>query len=556
MVKIIIFSVLVLAALAGGSNVLLSNLIQAIVIIEDKSIVRTAINTLRQQSVSVNGNYFLPYGIKEANKQLLPTSFHGARKSAKGNDLLYCPYSELDNVAATDTVQLSALEDYDVTLDSTVSPSGEDYVTRSVRPSVEGVAAFIIIPTRSAFSPLCTDVALNAESEYILTGDSAEKGTVYGVTFNEIAFMHRGGIDEFVRVIDGNEDLQEVLESVSLKPALNAVITLESGSAFSLDDTINFSSTDPLLPRSIIIKSSGVTPATVTGSGAVMLSFLGTSVTFDNVTLGNNLSVLLTDSKSRVLGSSINRLTAQRSQVVMSSADLGSNALPDPAITLMSSSLEQTGNVNLLSGGSSVVAMQGSTWRSEGDLDIRYTGNPVGVQLQESSLSFRNSTITSRGASTALFYVDASSQLTFDSVTWTNSNGGLLQNGIYSLGRLDILNTALSGNGQVSSIIQTKPGAISNIESSTLGSNGSRPTVGWLDDGSASISGDVSVYATTCKDGGRFIENDSAYNITTQDRYVTAISPAPFFGIQATTIDRSVQVDVDSFFVKANIICL
>jgi hypothetical protein len=531
MLKIFFFTLIILATIAGGSQVLISNMLQATMIVENNATVSGTMNRLKQSVLFVGGQYYLPYGIEKSDYHALPANFFGLRKSAQGRDIIYCPYAMNPPGATTSTVTMAGGDTYNVQLDSSFSPDGADYIVGSDAPPVPGIAAAIILPQRSADVPSCDDVQVNTEGEYVLGGDSLGKGLLYVLTQSEIAFVHRGGINEFIESSEPANELENVLSEVSLKPSENAVITLEAGEAFSMSSGFTFTSTDSTLPRSIIIQSSqpGVA-AQINTISVVGLDFSGTNITLKDVTFGSNVRVSVTDGEAVLSNVSAPTLRADYSEIIVQNVGLGRNGVSTASLDLRASKLIQKGALAIQGNFSVIASIVNSEWLVRGDLTISYVGNPVALQFQDSEMDARGVTINSTGVASTLFYLDTASRLQMDSVIWNNS--GNLNYGFYTLGKMSIIDSALNGSNQVGVGISSIDGSVTRIEGTTIGSSASPIATAWEALPSSRLSGEADVYAVDCAAGDMFLDNSISGQpvaIFLSDRFVMGDAPG-FFG--------------------------
>lgn len=551
MIKYFILIMLIMGSLAGGSQVLISNLLKTSISIENRSLVRSAINVLKQRAVAVNGQYYLPYGMNEGGQHVLPTSFVGVRSDANGKSLVYCPYAQSLNSTATHTVDTSDTSSYAVTVSTTVVPGAVSYVTHSDAPPVSGVAALIIVPKRESVIPNCTDVELDASGNLALTGDSEGSGTVYAITFDELMALHQDAIFYDIRT---SAELLPALQDASSRSNMNAVFTIAGGVNYALSQTIALSSSNPEFKRKLIFKNSGAQRATITPSAGVELQMNDVNLFMSGIDLGVNGVVRLTRVSGTVESSSLPVLLSTDSQLTTSSITWGRAGQTAVPLTLTGSAIKQRGADTIRGASPLLVSMQDSSWNASANLSMTYTGSPTGFQLRNSEFVMNNATLASSGAGNVLLYSDTSSKVRLNTVTWTNS--GALSYGVYSMGKLDMYNTLFRGNSQVNTAVYTHAGSLSHVEGSVIGNSGSRPVFGWRDAGAAGLSGSAQVYASTCKDGGRFNVTDSTYTITASDRFATRTSTTTGLVIQYVTNPQSIAVDVDAFFAPLALSCL
>lgn len=565
MLKIFFMALIILSTLAGGSQILISNMLRATMIVENQSIVTGTMNRLKQSVLFSNGDYYLPYGVNEDGYHALPLSFLGLRKSAQGRDIIYCPYAPSIITTSTGTVSLPNSTSYDVTLSNTFSPDGTDYVVESTASPVLGVAAALIMPQRSADLPSCDDIDTNADGEFILSGNSADKGMVYVLTNSEVAFIYRGGVNEFVQVADASTKLNAALREAALKPSENAVITLESGGTFQISESFVFQSSDSNLPRSIVVKSSVPgTTAQISSSAARSLQFDGVNVTFNDVVLGTNIQISSNDTRLNLKNFGALRLVAYASDITLDNASFGRNGVNAAALDISASNVKQNGSLWIQGIASPMVSMQNSDWVSSSNISIDYVGgssSPVRkISLENSSMDLRNLTVSSSGSASqgTLFYVSPSSKLNLSGITWNNS--GSLNVGFEVFGDSHIVNAALNGSRNVNIVLWAQSGSGIRVEGSTVGTTANRPSVGIQSSYASQITGpyrqpppgaspligaQVSVAADNCTDGWKFVDDVySGENVSfyVDDIYVKAVDP--FFG--------SVISNTDPFNTNAN----
>lgn len=551
MIKYFILIMLIMGSLAGGSQVLISNLLKTSISIENRSLVRSAINVLKQRAVAVNGQYYLPYGVNEDGRHVLPTSFVGVRSDANGKSLVYCPYAQSLNGTPTHTVDTSASSSYAVTVSTTVVPGGVSYVVNSDAPPVSGIAALLIVPKREAAIPNCADVAVDASGNLALSGGSEGEGTVYAITVDELMALHQDAVFYDIRT---SADLLPALQDAAGRSNMDAVFTLAGGVNYTLAQTITLSSSNPELKRKLIFKNSGAQRATINPSAGVEIRINDANLFMSGVDFGVNGVVRLNRATGTVEVSSLPVLHATDSQLTTNSVTWGRAGQTSVPLTLAGSIIKQRGADVIRGAAPLLVSMQDSEWNASANLSMIYTGSPTGFQLRNSELIVNNATVSSSGAGNVLLYSDTSSKVRLNTVTWTNS--GALSYGVYSMGKLDMYNTLFRGNSQVNTAVYTHAGSLSHVEGSVIGNSGSRPVFGWRDAGAAGLSGTAQVYASTCKDGGRFNVTDSAYTITASDRFATKASTSTGLVIQYVTNPQAIPVDVDAFFAPLALSCL
>jgi hypothetical protein len=558
MLKIFFLTLIVLATIAGGSQVLISNMLNATMIVENNATVLGTMNRLKQSVLYSNGLYYLPYGLESTDYHALPVSFFGLRKSAQGRDLIYCPYASSTIVTPSDTVSMANGDIYEVTLSDAFSPDGSDYVTESTPPPVAGIAAILILPQRSADLPSCNDVGVNAEGEFLLTGNSADKGMVYVLTLSEIAFIYRGGVNAFIQASDAAAKFTETLQKIASTPSENAVITLEAGATFAINNSFMFSSTDGSLPRSIIIKSSrtGVN-AQISSSGVQTLAFEGTSVTFKDVVLGTNVQLSADESSATFVNFGATSLSANDSNIILDNTSFGRNGNISRAVYMSNSRVVQKGRLWLLGTANPMMELINSDWVARDDISIDYNGGSadpvVKINLENSVFDLRGVSLSSSGSASqgALFGVSPSSTLNLLNMTWSNS--GNLRTGFDVLGQMHISGSALHGSRNVNTVIFARGGSDIRIVGSTIGQTSERPAIGIQSNYAARISGPyrqsppgaspligtpVLVAADNCTDGWKFVDDvydGQSVSFFVDDVYVKAVDP--FYGSVVSNID-------------------
>ncbi|MCP4258480.1 MAG: hypothetical protein GY774_13420 [Planctomycetes bacterium] len=522
MFKVVLLSLLMLISIGGTLSVLMHNLMSNAMIVENMAVMRGAANKLKQSAIYINGNYYMPYGEEDGTDyHKLPDDFYGLRKSAQGTYFIYCPYAPSNSLAATDVVTLNdETTNYEVTIDTTLTPSGNAYVTSSEAPPVEGLAALLIHPIKRSVPPSCADVTVNAEGEFVLTGDSAEKGILYPVSFDEIAFLNRTGKGFYLSSSSESGALQEALEEASLKASDDITITVESGLSFTLSSSHSISSSDKNNPRTITLKSATPGSAfTIRGSSATSLLFSNVNVVMTDVSVGQNVSVETEGSTLSMERASAPDITFERSKVFLDSVDLGRNGASSVPVSSDSSQVYQSGPVTLRGGGSLLADLVNTKWVARGNIGASYTGGPVVFQMANSQMDVRSATITSNGNGHAFFYVDPSSSLDLGDVAWSNS--GVLGYGFIVRGAMTVYGSALNGNQQVSVGLRTEKGSRVYFDSSSIGTSSAMPAIGWQDSW-GDLSGEVTVYGGVCVDGPNFAEFTNPGN--------------PMFGIPSSTV--------------------
>jgi hypothetical protein len=569
MLKMILLSIVVLSALAGGTQVLVMNMLEATNTVENSARMRAINNRLEQSAHFVNGIPYMPYGVEQANYHALPTSFSGLRKSAKGQEVIYCPYAKNNISTATTQITLDDINSYEVTTANLLV--GQAYVTESERPPVDGLAAAIILRQKTASNPSCDDLELSADSELVLGGDSQGQGRVFGIFFTDLEFIHQSGISERIAVVDGEEELQEAFAKVVSQPYQNALVQIASGETYTLTSNHAFDFLNSAGSRHIVIKSdSDGNSGTIVSATPVTLSFENIKVSFKDIIFGSNITVEVNGEKIDAKGTAFSNLilNAVNAKIIGSSSTVtlltggstfiedstfGAVASTSPALELVNAEVQSAGALSASSGASVAVSMIDSKWSVGSGLNITYAANAFGVQLQNSSVSFNNSNITSTGNGSILFYVDTNSQLQMVNSTWINS--GTLNYALYSQGRISIVNSALTGSGSVNVGLNTLPGAVTTLTNSIIGANSSPFAIGWQDEGSTALSGVVDVHATQCSNGGRFDTVGDTYGAVQYiDQYATAFNFVLFTPTYTSTA-KTGSADIDGAFRMLTINC-
>jgi hypothetical protein len=569
MLKMILLTIVVLSALAGGTQMLVMNMLEATNTVENSARMRAVNNRLEQAVHFVNGVPYMPYGVEKVNYHALPTSFAGLRKSAKGQEVVYCPYAKNNVTTATTQITLDGIDSYDVSTANLLV--GQAYVTESERPPVDGLAAAIILRQKTTSNPSCDDLELNADSDLVLGGDSQGQGRVFGVFFTDLEFIHQSGISERVAVVDGEEELQEAFSRVVSQPYQNALVQIASGETYTLTSSHAFNFLNSAGSRQVVIESdSDGNSATIVSATPITLSFENVTVSFKDIILGSNIAVEVNGEKIDATGTSFSTLALNSvdAKIIDSSSTVtlltgGSTIIEDstfgtvasvrPALELINAEVRGLGVISVRSGASVAVSMIDSEWSVGSGLNITYAANAFGVQLQNSSVSFNNTNIASTGDGSILFYVDTNSQLQIVNSTWTNT--GALNYALYSQGRTSIVNSALTGGGLVNVGLNTLPGAVTTLTNSVIGSNSSPFSVGWQDEGSMALSGITDIYATQCSNGGRFDTVGDTYGAVQYiDQYATAFNFVLFTPTYTSTA-KTGSADIDGAFRMLTINC-
>jgi hypothetical protein len=543
MLKFVFLAVFVLGTIAGGSQVLINNMLRATMTVEDSAKLRAVKSRLEQSVRVVSGQVMMPLGEEEDNKHTLPSFFTGLRNSANGVKIVYCPYAERDVLTASSVISMSDVDEYDIT---TVSVQGVSYVSESIRPPVPGVAAALILPDRASSDVLCSDLSVDANGNYELVGDSAGQGRVYALTFSELRHIHSVGIFKNIAVVDGDENLSEILDDAALRPHEDLFISLRSGDSFSLNNSKIFDNSGYNRKRKIVIASSqpGVAATIAGASGTASLGFSNADVVFRDIEFTGGVDVSVKDSDLELVNVSLRRILGEFSDIRLQDVVSGGPGLSFPVVNLNESLTVITGDFYARNNGANVIStIGGSLSFHDANVEISYVGGAIGLQVQNGKFSSEGTSVLTNGNGNVAFYTDSSSQLYWSNTTWENS--GNLGFGFYNLGRATLRDSVIGGNNQVAVGFASLPGSVNYFENSSIGEVGSRFSVGIQDDNSLAISGDINIYADTCTDGSAFESSGSVSGtVTYLDTYATGVNTLSFIPtLEYTTESRSLDIN-------------
>jgi hypothetical protein len=553
MFKIIIFSLIVLGAASSGIMHLSQSLYRSSMIMQDRLLVQSVINRLSRSVVFESGEYYVPLGINKNNYHQLPLYFSGNRTTSTGIPFVYCPYGV--GVPTTSVLNIPVKEDvtYGVTISESLSTDGHPYVVSSDALNIHNILAAIIVPRNGSRIPNCNDIGIDENSNYVLSNDSEDMGTVYVISSDEMSNLGDNSITTVLNSDSDPQALQEALTVASQKPDSNILIIMQSGESFSLDTSVLLSSSSIFKPRTIHIKSSlSGAPATLSSQVPVSLRVENINFVFEDVLVSGSTFLDVNDSDVHIVNSNAVSLQMKRGELTLEGAGFGATSTNIP-LSLSGVDVKQISSAVTVSGKTSfLIGMTDSSWNTNGnDINFNYSGSSVLIQLLSSKWVQRNSEITTRGngVGSTVWFVDSGSELVMDNSVWSNSDS--FNYGIYSEGKIILRDSLLNSSNKTNVAIFTDDSSFLELDNSVIGSLSQRPQIGIQDAKSRGITGASTIYASVCFNDGHFSDN---YNITVQDDTVLFATPDGFvFPIQYPEI---VSVDISGNFIPALIDCL
>jgi hypothetical protein len=493
----------------GGSGVMYyaQSLYQSSLIMQNNMIGMAAINQLKSSSINQNGRYYLPFGLNDSDHHQLPMSFVGARTTQMGVPLVYCPYAPNEVTSSNDVVLTSSSESYEILKNTTLSPLDKEYVIESENSPVSGMIGAIIIPKKKLALPKCSDITINERGQFTLQNESAFLGTVFGLMESDLVFTGEYEINEYVEESGEGEDLQSVLTRVAQNPSKSAVITLKQGQTFTLSDSFTLESAHKFKHRHVVIKSDNPqNPVSITALGSSYIQWKDIDVSLDGVVFSN----LITNESQRANVSMSNVSTARwvskESELSLDDVSFGVLNSTLPAIELYQSKVSHlSGQVSLQGAGSVVAALEGGSWNTDGgDVSLNMNGASFGIQVDAGNWSHRRGSVfvSGSGSPTLAMFSGPESSVRFSNLTWEQSSS--TDYSIYVSGHAYITDSNIKTGSNSNVGIHTDAGAVLRLNNSVIGTSSSKPNIGLTDNGATSISGNATVYATTCTAQGLY----------------------------------------------------
>ena len=472
MFKYILLMFIMITVGASGVMYYTQTLFRSTLLMQNKLQAIASLNRLKQSVIFENGNYYLPYGEQKADHHELPLSFAGSRTTQNGIPMVYCPYAPHAVVTATNTVQLTSLFDYNVTTNTTLSPDGAPYVVASEPAPTPGVLGFILIPQAAAVLPVCSDVTVNGDGRFVLSGGSLGRGIAYALHQDEMTYLGQNGRWLYADKQAGVENLNALLTEVAQHPHEDAVLTLKAGESFTLTDNFLLTSGSASKRRSVLIKSTDVSnPATINAGAILNLDAQDVDIHFAGVNLGSNIRTTLKKTNTTFERTNAYAVDAYDSQLTLDTANFGVNNSPLTPLVLHNSQVtHSSGQVTLSGNGALILGLDDSQWLSDGaNVAFNVVATPLLVQLGNSQWVQRNSqvNVSATGNAQALFLVDGQSKLTLSQTTWNQS--GNINYGIYASGEVHLLNTQLNATNRTNVAVHTEPGATLVWQGSVIG---------------------------------------------------------------------------------------
>ena len=558
MIKSAIILLITLSVASTGSYLIARNALVATSIAEDKMTAIQIMNTLKSSVASQGGNYYVPLGVNDVTKKrhLLPTFFGINRFSSNGDHVIYCPYALNTPTLPNAEVTVDDETSYDVTISTNIR-AGVELVVASDAPPVNDLLAAVIMPRSSGDTPTCADITRDPEGRYKLSNG---RGRVYAITHQDVSIMYRDGINEYISSTMPSGALTDVMNEASAMLFSDAVITLEAGETFGLNNSLIFTSGDKIKPRVITIRSStpGVN-ATISSSDNISIDFENIRLQMEDIALAGNISLSMRNTEGSLNNVSAPSLSAKNSDIQLFGGSFGANSTTSPVLHLDNSKVTHAGPVTISGSSTPISAILDSTWVSQAPqggstvININGGGSSGGILLMGSNMSLRDTTINTTNGFDYVIASDRTSLLSMNNAAWLNT--GSVSRGFYLAGTSVFRNSSLNGSAGVQTGLSTEAGAITEFSNSNLGTASNKFNTGWRDAGSASISGNGDIYATTCLEDGRFSEDDTTFTFEYNDRY--ALNSNPSTGsVTLTDETRETSLDIDGFFVSPGLNCL
>lgn len=505
-----IFVVLILLLTIGSSvSYMASSSLRSFLAMQNAYQMQNALNRLKQSIVFENGVYYAPAAAEGEGYSELPLAFTGARASSKGVPFLYCPYGSALLSTPNGSVTDASGASY-ATVQATIQSTA--VITESDAPPVSGLLATLIMPLSG--TPSCADIAVSADGQWALSGDSLNKGQVYAIHRDEMMF--EGGHGLWLTA-ENSAQLASALATASASSQKDIVITLKPGVTF--DITSDYVFTAPGASISIKSASSSSVSLTNASGGTRTLSFSGVNLSLANIATSSNFSFEVEHADVKAVNSTLGAMRAQGGRVqvdnvsfvaettpalvvrdaemtITNAASFSSNQFP--IVDVYQSAVKATdAEISYSQADPTTLAIRlnAATWTQQSSLlDLgNIASGGVGIQVDEaSSLLAKNSDILSSGAPDAALYVD---------------------------GNLSMPGSRVLGGGNVA--VYAGRSAVIALTGTQIGDETHRPLLGIWSDGGR-LSGSVNVYAGNCKSGPGF---DVSLLVNVEDDTVTFANP-------------------------------
>lgn len=470
---------------------------------------------------NADGNPDIPH-------QLLPDGLGIKKTNAWGRPFVYCPHypEAVDFSVTTQSIWTGSTEgDTNNYLTGVVTDhAGVDYVvqadqTLDISMAGRKVLAMIISPLpSSAGAPSCNQVTYNAS----LNSYSVPNGIVRVIEqSNAVAYLSGG---RSVTVVDSDnyatQNLNTMLDKVSAnKPDLIMLDLSSSASSYIFDNDYIFYDPTPGNNRSIVIEGNGKSSTVIDSSSPVTLTFDGVDVLIKNITLRDNVRLVVKNGELTTDNAELSRTTVLDSDwFIYNNVEIIDNGSSALTLEVANSSIRQGNAFLKVKGGSSkssIAEIKNARWSiASGQVIVESTASSTtGISLKgNTSMVVSSGTVKFQrdGAATVktarAFHIDSSSTLDLDSSDIINTYPA---NIVLSVnGELIFSNSSLSSTSSIDrAIVATVGGSVTLRDSSRIGLN-TPPAQGVVDSGMRFALGSGStIYAgVSCWSGPIFTD--------------------------------------------------
>jgi hypothetical protein len=545
MLRTIMLSMILISIIGGSMTLLSSSLFKQISVIKQEMYISNILIALKSSVKYYNNEPKVPFGQNTSNHHELP-SWLKVRKEINGANVIYCPYGKSTNATYNNVVTLDSSTDYNV---NTMTIDGVDYVDYSESPSISGLAFAVIIPTSSIYNPVCTDIT-ESNGEYSLTGSSDGKGVVYGVSFYELGLLNDS--EQYHAILSTTNDVTSVLSVVEQEKWKSHRFSFETSNAYQLSNDLMF--TGDFKNKTVEIIGNG---SLLTGTQPVTISCKNKKIKISNMSFASNINLYLNncdiEMKNVTFGG---KISSETSYMSIENTTLGNNTDDVTPLSLSNSQLViiNSGQINtsgdygiLLKGNSTLFMQNNTTLNMNGGVNGANGLSPIGLYINDSRVTLEDSVVNFTGVFDALIGNQFGGLLSLRS---SNLNSSASNIGIYNKGRLSMNFATLAFDSGVSIALYNDKGAMLDTTNSIVSSASStHPATGIKDNYSTILSGELTVYATTCYDGGRFVLNDNGHDEIVIDQYVNQSTGS------YENASRTVKIDADDAFNKLNLTC-
>lgn len=417
-----------------------------------------------------------------------------------------------------------------------------------------GMIGAIITPKKKIAPPKCSDITVNEYGQFTLQNESKSLGTVFGLMESDLVFTSEYEINEYVDASRGSEYFQNVMTRIAQNPSKSAVVTLKQGESFSLSTSFILESAHKFKYRHVVIKSDNANnPATITSSGESYIQWKDINVSLDGVVFSNQITNESLRANVSLNDVSTLRWISKESELSVEDVSFGLVNSTYPAIELYQSKVSHlSGQVSIQGSGAVVAALEGGSWNTDGgDVSLYMNGATFGIQVDSGEWSHRRGTfsVSGTGSPTLAMYSGPESSVRFSSLNWEQTSS--TDYSIYISGHVYITDSNIKTGSNSDVGIYTDSGSVLRLNNSVIGSSGSAPNIGLLDNGASSVSGNVNVYGSICTSQGIYEEED--VKVVYEYGYLAS----PDGTIEHTPRDATVeQPEFSKYFQRATINCL